>query len=63
MPLTYYDAEHPDGIARDRLPSPAVEHDADCDWWAHTNAEGTIDADDALVFIRAPLEIDVRRVR
>jgi len=42
MPLTFYDGEHPDGIALDRLPSPEVKHDADCDWWAHTSATGTV---------------------
>jgi hypothetical protein len=42
MPVTYYDAEHPDGIALDRLPSPEVKHDTDCNWWAHTSATGTV---------------------
>jgi len=128
MPLTYYDAAHPEGVALDHLPSPEVKYDADCDWWAHTSATGTMlntlvlpprwrewgitrgtmlrassgeipsyaagytldhmtqlreagtydmlmasvvlprgyqrgDENDALAFIRAPLEVDVRRAR
>lgn len=42
MPLTVYDPDHPDGIALDRLPSPEVKNDDDCDWWAHTSATGTM---------------------
>ena len=131
MPLKVYDPDHPDGIALDRLPSPEVKNDHDCEWWAHSSATGTMlntlvipprwtewgitrgtmlrmgrdssteapsfaagytldhmtqlkeagtwdmliasvvlprayqrgDQDDALAFIRAPLEVEVRRVQ
>ena len=42
MPLTYYDAAHRDGIALDHLPSSEVKNADDCDWWAHTNANGSM---------------------
>lgn len=42
MPLTYYDADHLDGVALDRLQGSEVRNAHDRDWWAHTNVTGTM---------------------